>query len=92
MTPTRGVQACTRCQQYPRVVDQRWCRMCRAAWKRERRRTTTVGPVPQVPTTPADTAGNTGHLASPNTRTCEREVLAAYRTALAEYERARGLD
>jgi len=85
-------RCCTRCGERPRVHNQRWCRKCRATWKRERRRANTLSPVPQVPKTPVDTAGNTGQLASPNTRTDAREALAAYRTALAQYERARDLD
>src|SRR5438874_1349831 len=92
MTSTLGVQACTRCRQLPRVVCQRWCRVCRAAWKRERRRANSGRPVPQVPTTPVDTSGNTGPHASPNIRTDASEALAAYRTLLEEYERARSLD
>ena len=83
---------CTRCGERPRVHNQRWCRVCRAAWKRERRRANTLSPVPQAPTTPVGTAGNTRQFASPNTRTGASEALAAYRTVHAEYERARGLD
>jgi len=83
---------CIRCGARPRAHNQRWCRECRAAWKRERRRANTLSPVPPVPTTPGNIAGNTGELASPNTRTGANEALDAYRTALDEYERARGLD
>ena len=91
MTPTLEVQACTRCRQFSRVVGQRWCRVCRAVWKRERRRADTLSPVPQVPTAPVDAEGNV-QFPSPNTRTDASEALAAYRTALDEYELARGLD
>lgn len=92
ITSTLEAQACTRCRQLPRVVCQRWCRVCRAAWKRERRRKNTSSPVPQVPSTPVATTGNTAQLALPNTRTEASEALAAYRTALDDFERARSLD
>src|SRR5262245_16331470 len=44
---------CSRCRQAERVRRQRWCRGCRAEWKRERRRLLrgTGEPQPRTPAT-----------------------------------------
>jgi len=87
-----STKPCGKCGQFTRAPGQRWCRMCRAAYKRAHRyRTKAPNPVPQG--VPKTVVGNTvAPFASAITAHPTTEALAAYRTALAEYECARGLD
>jgi len=88
-----STKPCGKCGQCPRAPGQRWCRACRAAYKRaHRQRTTAPNPVPQAAPSTTSVVGNTEPLASPDVDHPSTEALNAYRTALAEYERARGLD
>jgi hypothetical protein len=92
---------CTRCSGRPRVLNQRWCRECRAAWKRDQRLQRKTTPVPQThvenasttPVTPTPVARESGNTAPPVAKGRDStEVQLArevYRIAVAEYERAK---
>ena len=94
-------RTCTRCGERPRVHNQRWCRVCRAAWKRDQRIQRKAAPVPQShvesdsipPGTPTPVGRETGNTAPPITKGPDpaevHRAREAYRFAVAEYERAK---
>ena len=79
---------CARCGEHPRVPKQRWCRACRAAWKRDRRRQTRQASVP------AETQGNSqgDHGRERVLSDAATQALEAYHIAVCEYEEARRRD
>ena len=93
INPENSTKPCGKCGQFPRVSGQRWCHACRAAYKRvHRHRLTVASSVPQAVPNAKTVMRNTVQFPSPNTVDPATDALAAYRTALVEYERARGLD